>query len=670
MKELQFLLSLKNNLSQPLGRAQQSLASFGQEYQKSLRTTGMGAAGLLGAGLALKGITGPAHELKAALDELSSRDVGADVLNAVSRAAAKFSTDYGVAAVDFVSSTTAIKSSLTGLSDRDLPRTAVAVNTLAVAAKGSADAAAGYISGLASVFDAESTRMGKAAFAENIASRTAWLIKNTGQDMAQIQSLLSGTKGTGSSFGVGMDEQLAVLSNLNASIGGAAADVYKDFLRNARKGAAELGLSFTDAQGRLLAFPDILEKLQAKYGDSVTGNVALQEKLNKAFGEGAAALVKSWGAAGKLRRDIHALGGANGLGGAADMASKMSDSWARVAQLGNRVRIAIGMPLLNAIQPGIDGIINGGAQFAKWLEMFPNISRQIGYLSTAIIVLTAVNATGMLIAGVSGMVWGTLKGIWVATTFTLKALVWILNVKARALQIATLWTALHAAGMAKLRAAILITSIALRGFAASAVVSNTVMALQRAGMMLGTVAMWAYGAATMFAAVGMQLLMSPVTLVIAAIALLAAGVWYAVTHWDELRAAVLDSKAFAYISGVFTSLKTLVSGVIEGIKNMFAGLWTWLKTSVVDSLNWVVGKMNKIPGVSIDLAGEGAAPPVAGMSAPAGMTAPDIGRGQVARQISGKSTVDNSRHNNEFNFYPPSGASFQSLVESAELAAP
>lgn len=66
----------------------------------------------------------------------------------------------------------------------------------------------------------------------------------------------------------------------------------------------------------------------------------------------------------------------------------------------------------------------------------------------------------------------------------------------------------------------------------------------------GAVAMRIYGVATMFAGVAMQLLTSPITLIIAALALLALGVWYVVNHWEELKAAVMNTEAFAWVMDV------------------------------------------------------------------------------------------------------------------------
>ncbi|STV71182.1 Uncharacterised protein [Klebsiella michiganensis] len=73
-----------------------------------------------------------------------------------------------------------------------------AVNVLAVAMKTTGDQAAGYIADLAANFTEDVERMGRVRFAESFASKTAWLVRNTGQDMAKIQALLAGAKGVGS----------------------------------------------------------------------------------------------------------------------------------------------------------------------------------------------------------------------------------------------------------------------------------------------------------------------------------------------------------------------------------------------------------------------------------------------------------------------------------------
>ncbi|MGX6470914.1 phage tail tape measure protein [Klebsiella grimontii] len=223
MKELTFALNLKNNLSSPLGKAQASVESFSAGAGAAIKRLAGGAAGIWATTKSLTGLLRPASDVKSALDELSTRNVSEDALKKISLQAAQFSSDYGVAATDFIGSVTTIRSALAGLTDDELPRTALAVNTLAVASKSSGEAAAQYISSLASHFAGEASRIGNVAFAENLASKTAWLVQNTGQDMAQIQQLLQGAKGTGTGYGVGMDEQLAVLGNLGNAVGSGAA---------------------------------------------------------------------------------------------------------------------------------------------------------------------------------------------------------------------------------------------------------------------------------------------------------------------------------------------------------------------------------------------------------------------------------------------------------------
>lgn len=668
MKELAFLLSLKNQLSGPLGKAQTSVEQFAGKAQAAFKKTAVGGAGLYASVLAFKGLTGPAAELQGVLDELSTRDIAADTIEKIAREAGRFSTDFGKSAIDFASSVTVIKSSLAGITDAELPRTARAVNTLAVATKSSSDQAAGYISEFASHFQSEVERIGHASFAENIASKTAWLVKNTGRDLAQIQSLIQGTKGTGSAYGVGIDEQLAIVASLSNTLGTGAGAAYDAFLQKATSGAQALGVRLTDSAGKLLSMPDILDKLQSKYGKSITGNIKLQQQLNKAFGKGAAVLIQSWGSSTKLRKQISDLAGTNGLDTVNGMAAKMADNWARVGQVVTRVRIAIGRPLLKAAQPAIDAFIRGGAQLAKWLEMFPNIARWIGYIAASVIGLSATVAALTLICGVSQLVWTGLKMVWLATAGVVKALAWALNFKARALQLATLWATIQTAVMGKLRAVLLAGAIAVR----------------------------AYGVAAAFAGGAMAILTSPITLVIGAIALLAAGIWYAVKYWDTLVAAVTQTAAFQALVGVIEWAGAAIAGVWNGIKagwdavigyfstrspveifkdfagtitGVFSNLWNYLKSSFGNTYNWLVSKLNKIPGVNIDLKSDIPETGAGVLPAPAGMTAPRIEAGGVGKTIAAGGKIDYSRRVENMNVYPANRETYDSIIESAELAA-
>lgn len=693
MKELAFLLSLKNNLSAPLGKARQSVEDFARQSAGAFEQVAVGAAGLWGVAQGVKGLLDPANEVKRALDELSTRNVSTDSLDKMYQSAQQFSTAYGKSAAEFIASGTIIKSKLAELADTDLPRAAVAINTLAVATKSTAEQAAGYMSDMANNYRSTVRQIGNVPFAEMMASKAAYMAQNFGTSIDEIRELVKSSKGTGTQYGAGMDEQLAVMGLLSQTKGTEGGGIYDAFMKSAIEGGKQLGLSFTDAQGKMLQFPDILQKVQAKFGDTIEGNVKAQDALNKAFGDGAQALTATWGQADALRKHMRDMGNTQGLDRATEMAAKMADMWERVDAVWRRIRVAIGMPLIAAIQPLIDYAINAGIQFSKWMEMFPNIARWIGYLSMATLTFAAAGAAANIVMGVTKFIAIGVVAIYRVLRLAVLRVAWALNFKARALQLANIAAVAYNGVMRFVRATLLACALAFRTSSAAAL-------LQRAGMVISTVAMWAFGGATAFAGAAMQLLMSPITLIIAAIALLVAGVWYAITHWEELKAALMDTEAFRWVADaaevvgrVFSVLWQVIrvgwkmvveyfsglspveafTGFVDTIGNVFSGLWDYLLESFGKTYNWIITKLNKIPGVNIDLKPVGeAAPNVSGGVAPAGLNAPQMERGGIGKTMSngsGNKVTDNSRQIGQVNIYPQNQQTFDSLMESRELAA-
>ncbi|MFB9087278.1 hypothetical protein ACFFW8_21935 [Erwinia tracheiphila] len=104
MKELSFLLSLKNNLSAPLGKAQQAVEGFAKKSKAAFKNIGVGAAGLWGVVQGVKGLLGPADRVQQALNELATRNIDSAVLDAIYQAAQRFSTQFGKSAADFIAS--------------------------------------------------------------------------------------------------------------------------------------------------------------------------------------------------------------------------------------------------------------------------------------------------------------------------------------------------------------------------------------------------------------------------------------------------------------------------------------------------------------------------------------------------------------------------------------
>lgn len=614
MSQLDFTLSLIDNLTRPIKSAQASVTGFAEKSQAAFARMGLGAAAVWGVVQSIQGVVGPAYEMNAALSEVGAKGVAEDALNKLSGAALRFSVRYGRSAVDVVNSSYAIKGAMAGLADMDLPRVTIAANTLAAGVKASGEEAAEYIGAMASRFNGELSSLGHVRFAEELAGKTAYMVQNFGVKMQTMQELIEGTLNAGADFGVSMNEQFAVLGNLSRTMGTESSGIYEQFLRSAPAAAEKLGMSFVDATGKMLPMADILQKLQDKYGQSIEGNVKAQQALDDAFGGGADVIKKLYGQQNLLNRSISELGRNDGMKRAQEMAAKMAKPWDRIVASFFAMRVALGNTLLPILTPVMNRVADVGATFARWLEMFPNIARWLGYITLAVLSFGLAGAATNIVMGVFGFTMMGVSAIAKVLGGAWKALLWTLNL---------------------LRPSLLTTRIGLAGLwiqskllAVWTGVCRVALVAWNAVLKAGAIAMRIYGVATMFAGVAMQVLTSPITLIIAGLALLAAGIWYVVTHWEELTTALMDTAAFAWVMGIVEQVGQIFAGVwasitdgwgavvsffaglspvaaFEGfsdaIGNVFSKLFDVLKNTFASTYNWIVEKLNNIPGVDIDL---------------------------------------------------------------------
>ncbi|WP_279050103.1 phage tail tape measure protein [Cedecea davisae] len=688
MSHLDFTLSLIDKLTRPLKSAQSSLKGFAETSQASFARIGIGAAAVWGVAQSIQGMLGPAYEMNAALAQVGSKGVAEEALKKLSSEAIKFSNRYGKGAAEVVSSSYAIKGAMSGLADMDLPRVTVAANTLAAGVQASGEEAGEYISAMAARFNGELSSLGHVRFAEELAGKTAYMVQNFGVKMQTMQELMEGTKNAGADFGVSMNEQFAVLGTLSKTMGTESSGIYEQFLRSAPAAAQKLGMSFVDATGKMLPMGDILQKLQDKYGASIEGNVKAQQALDAAFGGGADVIKKLYGQQNNLNRSISELGRNDGMKRAQEMAERFVDPWDRLTQIWKNMRIAIGDTLLPVLNPLINRVADGGAAFARWMKMFPNIARWIGYIALGLLSFGLAGAATNIVMGVFGFTMTGLSGIAKVLGGAWKALLWTLNM---------------------LRPSLLTTRIGLAGLwiqskllALWTGVCRVALIAWNAVLKAGAIAMRIYGVATMFAGVAMQLLTSPITLIIAALALLAVGIWYVISHWDELKAAIMNSAAFAWVMDVagqvgdvfsrvwqsitdgWNSVVTFFSDMSplaafesfsDAIGNVFNGLFDFLKSTFASTYNWIVEKLNKIPGVNIDLktVAEPAAPPqMNGPSLLAGnRSAGAIPSGGVMSQVKSdsKTVVDSRKTWGDTYITAPNGMTPGQLAEWQELNA-
>ncbi|EEC5515971.1 phage tail tape measure protein, partial [Salmonella enterica subsp. enterica serovar Schwarzengrund] len=631
-----------------------SVTGFAEKSKAAFMQIGGGVLALAGTGMAIRGALSPAIEMYDALNDAASKGIDDQALKAVQRDALRFSTTYGASAVEFVQSTESINSAIAGLTGNELPKVTKVANTLAFALKSTAAETAEFMGQMFGNFSADAERLGKVQFAEQLAGKMVYMRKVFGTEMGTIKDLMEGARGVGTNYGVGLDEQLAVLGQLNRTLGTEASSAYEGFMTGAIEGGKKLGLSFTDATGKMLSMPEMLIKLQGKYGKSLEGNLKAQEELDAAFGDSSAVVKHLYGNVALLQRNITELGGSDGLKRTQEMASKLVKPWDRFVQILKAIQTVIGLTLIPVLYPVLNRLADMGQTFARWMQLFPNIARVIGYAAMALLGFAAVGAVANIVMGASKFIMAGLRGIWVAMTAVTKAytaMVWLAQIAVIA------WNA---------------TLKFLRG---------ALLAVRMAAIMAG---------------IGINLMSWPVLLVIGAIALLAAGCWLLIKHWDTVKAAVMETSAFqacargvAWLAGVFStawqfisegwnsfialltefSPSQALSGLASGIVSMFDNVWQSVKGGFLKSWNWIVEKLNKIPGVDISMANETSSPPLTVNNLSTGGELKGIDKGGISKSVSNnsRSVTDNSRKINTVNIYPKEMITPGQLMEFQEL---
>ncbi|EHC5032663.1 phage tail tape measure protein [Escherichia coli] len=559
MNSLDFTLSLIDKFTRPLRAAQNSAVQFADKSVQAFKRIGIGGAALYGVGQSIGGMLAPAFDMFNALQEQSARGIDSGVLKTVQRDALAFSTTYGTVATDFVSSTAEINSAIAGLTGQELPKVTKVANLMAFEMQSSTAETAEFMRQMFANFRTDADSLGKVQFAEQLAGKMTLMRQRFGLEMGMVKDLMEGARGAGTNYGVGMNEQLAVMGELSRTLGTEASSAYEGFMTSAIEGGKKLGLSFTDTAGKMLSMPDILTKLQGKYGQSLEGNLKAQKELDDAFGDSSAVVKQLYGNVSVLQRNITELGGADGLKRTQEAAAKLVKPMDRFMAIIRAIQIAIGLTLVPALNPLLDWAARIGQTFARWMSLFPNIARVVGWVAMAVLGFAAVGAILNIIMGLSAFIltgWG----------------------------------------------------------AALKLVSGALTVVRTAAMLTGA---------------AINFMSWPVLLVIGAIALLVAGCYLLVKHWDTVKAAVMDTAAFQvvaqavgwlanlfasvweYISAGWNSFIALLtgfsppdalSGMASGIMKLFDGIWQAIKKSFSASWNWIVDKLNMIPGVNISTA--------------------------------------------------------------------
>ncbi|MDM5064377.1 phage tail tape measure protein [Aeromonas salmonicida] len=402
MEKLMMQVALVDQVTKPLQGINSQIDKVSKAGRQGWSNMAMGATTLAAGGMAIQSALGPAIEMDRALGEVASLDVKKDVLGALGREALALSVKYGQSATEIVRSSYDIQSAIAGLEGNELPAFTRASTTLAKATKADTATITNYMGTMYGIFEQQAKMMGKANWVEDLAGKTATAVqmfKTTGQGMADAFGAI-GANATAA--GISMDEQFAVLGQLQATMsGGEAGTKFKSFLAGVGGAQKALGMQFTDSAGNMLPVLTVLDKLKLRYGETLS--VAEGDELKKAFGsDEAVAMIKLLMTNTKaLSTNINALANTHGMGKAEQMAASMTDQWQRVEQGWFAIRAAAFGVVLPAINAVVGAFADGANDVLRWTHLFPNLTKVVSYAMLAIVGLSMVTGAWMLIAGIA-----------------------------------------------------------------------------------------------------------------------------------------------------------------------------------------------------------------------------------------------------------------------------
>ncbi|QPB43071.1 phage tail tape measure protein [Rodentibacter haemolyticus] len=399
---LEYIISLTDQLSAPLKGVMKTIDQLGKRGEDAMKRIGIGAAGIIATGASLKHALDPAIEFSRAMNEVKATGMGAEGLAEVEKFALDFSSTFGIASNEVVSSVNEIARAIDGLTDKEMIAFSESANILAKATGSNTAQMGSYIATMSNIFQDEMNRLGKSDWVKQMAGQatlTANMFKSSGESLsAAFSNLGSAAKNAG----VSMAEQFAILGNTQGIMDGAkSGTAYRALIENAinsTKMQKKLGMTFVDQKGLLLPITEIIGKIKKKFGN--LGQAELQDKLASAFGVGSSIASLLLDKTEQITEQIDKIGKIKNLDEAYAVSKITTDSWMRLSNILQNIKIAIGGQVLKKVEPFMQKIADLGQSFQKWLSTYKNIARWIGYAVGALIGFTGLTAALTLMSGV------------------------------------------------------------------------------------------------------------------------------------------------------------------------------------------------------------------------------------------------------------------------------
>ena len=443
--KLSVLLNLVDNLSGPMGKTKNDVVDWTEKMNSAFGTmqkagAAMGGIGAGIAGLAISTVTAT-FDTQNALGELSS--LGVQDLKAVEDAAKGFSDIWaGTSKSDFITAAYDIKSGIASLTDEGVAQFTKLAATTGKATKSTTEEMGSLFATGYGIYKGFYDDLSDLEFGEMFSAGIATAVKNYKTSGSGMASAISALGATATNANVSLEEQLAIMGQLQTTMSGSeAATKYKSFLNQASSAGEKLGLTFLDTNNQLLSMPEILTELKGKYGDTI--DAVEKRELKEAFGtDEAVALIDL------LYNNVETLEGGiqdlqksmkGGIAVTEEMAQAINNTPEQkfqvlkqqihnnVEELGNGL-----LPAVNNTMDKVSGLIRKGSEWIsnnqETVQSIMNIALKLGvFLAIAGSVMGVVGSMGKLFLSAKNAI-GLVKTavLGMNTAFLASPITWVI----------------------------------------------------------------------------------------------------------------------------------------------------------------------------------------------------------------------------------------------------
>ncbi|MNG92243.1 Phage-related minor tail protein [compost metagenome] len=454
MEKLMMQVALVDQVTKPLAGINAQMDKVSKAGRQGWSNMAMGATTVAAGGMAIQAALGPAIEMDSALQDLHAAGVGEAMLKQLGHTALKFSVDYGKSAIEVLEYTAQMRRAMPGLPETMLDSVTKTSAILGAATKSDAETVGQYFRMLYGNQRKAADAMGPDQWAQQVAGMTSMVTSQFGVGMDKLMASVEGMHSLPSTMGVAMEEQLAILAMLQTRMSdGDAVTQFTNLLEGATNAQGKLGVAMLDGQGKLLPIQKILQNIQPLI-DKMGGAKAWALLDEAGLGDGALLLQQLIVDAATLDKTLGNLRGVRGLDAANVKAKAMAKSWERLGAAWTAIRIAGFGAILPTINAVLDTFADSAGVIVRWTHLFPNLTKVVSYAVLAIIGLSMVTGTWMLIAGLAKLATLGLGIAWSIITAPL---------------------ALLNAGMATFRAILLAVNIAMYANPIGLIVAGVVL---------------------------------------------------------------------------------------------------------------------------------------------------------------------------------------------------